>query len=125
MTAIDPAQGLAAALRTQRAAGPQRPRARPQGGSATGDRRAAHTVSGAVAQRIAALAPHDPERPRKAVRIYFEAELAREFGAALLNDPDFPTLLDAIQERMQHDAHTAAAVQALGTLLLAGKAKAR
>jgi len=123
MTPIDPNQRLAAGLRTQlagrRERGPARAGATPRSEAAA--RRSAHAVSPAMAQRIAALAPEDPERPRKAVRIYLEAELAREFGAALLNDPEFPALLDAVQERMQADAETAGAVDALAGLLLAGK----
>ncbi|HET8744062.1 MAG TPA: hypothetical protein VFM98_00535, partial [Ramlibacter sp.] len=87
-------------------------------------RHGAGTVSRAVAQRIAALAPQDPQRARKAVRIYLEAELAREFGAKLLNDPQFPALVDAVQERMEGDAEMARAVEALARLLLAGQVKA-
>jgi hypothetical protein len=123
MTPVDPSQGLAAALQAQLARARQRAPA-PRGASsaaATGSRRTG-AVSRALAQRIAALAPEDPERPRKAVRIYLEAELAREFGASVLNDPEFPALLDAVQARLQEDAQTAAAVAALGRLLLAGKA---
>ena len=71
-----------------------------------------------MAQRLAAIAPEDPERRQKAVRIYIESELAREFGAGLLNDPAFPQMVDAVLQQMQDDAQTAAAVQALGDLLL-------
>ena len=93
------------------------------GAAAQTGRRSARTVSAAMAQRIAAIDADDPQRPRRAVRVYLEAELAREFGAVLLNDPDFPALLDAVQQRMDEDAQTAAAVVALGQLLLAGKVK--
>jgi hypothetical protein len=54
------------------------------------------------------------------VRVVLEVELARTFGGAVLNDPAFPGMLDAVQEQMQADAQTAAAVHALGELLLAG-----
>ena len=122
MSSIDPAQRLASAMRTQRV----RERAAARAGAAVGSegaRRGAHGVSGGMAQRIAAIDAQDPDRPRKAVRIYLEAELAREFGAALLNDPQFPSLLDAVQQRMDEDPQTAGAVEALGRLLLAGKVK--
>ncbi|MEJ8838612.1 hypothetical protein [Ramlibacter sp. AN1133] len=122
MTTIDPSRRLAAAVRTQSAAARERTVAPAAAGSpprAAG--RSPCTVSAAMAQRIAALAPQDPDRPRKAVRIYLEAELAREFGAGLLNDPEFPALLDAVQQRLQEDAQTGGAVEALGHLLLAGK----
>jgi hypothetical protein len=118
---------LGAALRTQRAGATKPATARTATSARTEGARPAsrHAVSAAMAQRIAAIAPDDPERPRKAVRIYLEAELAREFGAGLLNDPEFPALLDAVQQRMQEDAQTASAVESLANLLLAGRLQNR
>jgi hypothetical protein len=75
-------------------------------------------AAAALAQRIAAIAQDDPDRRRKAVRIVLEAELAREFGAQLLNDPRFPEMLDAVQRQMQQDAQAARAVHSLGEWLL-------
>jgi hypothetical protein len=69
---------------------------------------------------MSAIDRGDPDRRRKAVRVYLESELSREFGAGLLNDPSLPLLLDAVQQRMQEDAATAAAVEAVGDLLLSG-----
>jgi hypothetical protein len=82
----------------------------------------AASAAAVAAQRIGSIEPTDPHRRQKAARIYLEAELIREFGSDLLNDPAFPQMLDAIQQQMQADAQTAAAVNALGDLLLAGKA---
>ena len=124
MTTIDPGQRLPAALGTPLAGVRERATSRAAAGTgAQAGRRSPRTVSAAMAQRIAAIAPDDPDRPRKAVRIYLEAELAREFGAGLLADPSVPNLLDAVQQRMDEDAQTAQAVLALGRLLLAGKLK--
>jgi len=122
---IDPAQRLGAALRTQLAGIRARSTARAGTGERAGvaGRHSPHSLSAALAGRIAAIPPEDADRPRKAVRIYLEAELARAFGAGLLNDPGFPAMLDAVQERMQEDAQTAGAVEALGALLLAGGIK--
>jgi hypothetical protein len=126
MAAIDPSDGLAAAARAQlaavRARGDARNGERP---SAVASGRSTCEVAPALQRRIAAIPPEDPDRPRKAVRIYLESELAREFGAGLLNDPGFPALLDAVQQRMQEDAQTAGAVEALGRLLLAGNTQGR
>ena len=125
MTTIEPGQPLAAALRVQRSGLQERGATRvASGGAGEGTRRSPYAVSQAMAQRIAALAPEDPDRPRKAVRVYLEAELARTFGAGLLNDPGLPALLDAVQQRMQEDGQTASAVEALGRMLLAGQAPA-
>ena len=116
MTTIDPRIPLAAALQAQLAAVRERARAGQPGAT-----KAPASNGPVLAQRLQAIAPQDPERRRKAVRIYLESELAREFGPALLNDPAFPQLLDAVQQQMQADGQTAAAVDALGDLLLAGE----
>ena len=70
------------------------------------------------------IAPDDPHRRQKAVRLFLQAELVREFGDGMLNDPQFGTMLDAVQGQMAQDEMTAAAVSALGDLLLAGEVKA-
>ena len=117
MSTIDPRASVLAALQSRLASlRPSRPRA------GTGKSRAVRTeaVTSAVAQRVGALDRSDADRRRKAVRIVLEVELARTFGGAMLNDPAFPGMLDAVQDQMQADAQTAAAVHALGDLLLAG-----
>ena len=117
MGVIDPRLPLASVLRAQLAGVRERARARP---GAEAGRPSKDTATAVMAQRLAAIAPEDPDRRQKAVRIYLESELAREFGAGLLNDPAFPRMVDAVQQQMQDDAQTAAAMQALGDLLLAG-----
>lgn len=120
MTTIDPNQRIAAALRQQMTALRQRSGTTNAPG-AHADAASARTASEVMAQRMRAIAPSDPDRRRKAVRVLLESEIAREFGAGLLNDPAFPQMLDAVQEQMQDDTETAAAVLKLGDLLLAGK----
>lgn len=119
MTTIDPNQPIAAALQAQIAALRERTAARAAAGAPPQLPAAQQPLSAAMTQRIAAIDAADPQRRRKAVRVLLEAELAREFGTALLNDPTLPQLLDAVQEQMQADAQLAAAVQALGDWLLA------
>jgi hypothetical protein len=117
VSTIDPRASVLAALQSRLASlRPSRPRA------SAGKSRAVRTqaVASAVAQRVACIDRSDPDRRRKAVRVVLEVELARTFGGAVLNDPAFPGMLDAVQEQMQADAQTAAAVHALGELLLAG-----
>lgn len=120
MTTIDPNQRIAAVLREQVAALRQRS-STPNAPGTRADAASARPASEVMAQKIRAIAPADPDRRRKAVRVLLESEIAREFGAALLNDPAFPQMLDAVQQQMQDDAETAAAVLKLGDLLLAGK----
>lgn len=122
MNTIDPRAQLAAALQAQLAAVRERGRVRQGSVKAPVAAPGAGVRAAGMAQRITAIDREDPDRRRKAVRIYLEAELAREFGAGLLNDPSLPQMLDAVQQRMQEDAATASAVAALGELLLAGRA---
>ena len=121
MTAIDPSRGQSAVTRTSAGVreGTGRSGEKSRAGTAA---RSGQLPGAAMLRRIAAIPPDAPDRPRQAVRLYLESELAREFGAGLLNDPEFPALLDAVQQRMQEDGHTADAVEALGRLLLAGQA---
>lgn len=122
MTTIDPNQPLAAALQAQVAALRERAAARVSAGPPPDQAAAQQPLSAAMMQRIAAIDGADPQRRRKAVRMLLEAELAREFGATLLNDPALPQILDAVQDRMQADAQLADAVHALGDWLLAQSA---
>lgn len=117
MTTIDPRAAVLAALQSRLASlqtsrPPAASGSRPAGGG--------RAVANVFAQRVAAIDRSDPDRRRKAVRIVLEVELARTFGAGVLNDPSFPGMLDAVQDQMQAEAQTAAAVHALGDLLLAG-----
>lgn len=121
MTTIDPATQAALALQTQVTAWKERVRAK---GAASAHTREANrgALSSTFAQRLQAIAPDDPQRARKAVRLFLQGELVREFGDALLNDPQLPTLLDAVQEQMAQDAQINSAVDALGAWLLSGNA---
>ncbi|MCD6077104.1 MAG: hypothetical protein K0R89_1042 [Ramlibacter sp.] len=120
MTTIDPSSQVALALQAQLAALKERGKA--SAGSAGKSHAASHNrVASTLAQRLLSIAPDDPDRRRKAVRMFLQSELVREFGEAVLNDPQFGTMLDAVQEQMAQDDRTAAAVQALGDVLLAGK----
>jgi hypothetical protein len=118
VTTIDPRSPLNATLQAHLA----QLRARARSTDAARGKPASAEVQSAaqaLAQRVQAIAPDDPQRQRKAVRVFLEQELAQEFGPALLNDPAFPAMLDAVQDQMQQDAQAAEAVQRLGELLLA------
>lgn len=114
MTTIDPRQALQAALQQQAVRLRERaavPRSTPPS--------APQHAGPLLAQRLQAIAPHDPQRQRKAARIYLESELAREFGQDLVNDPAFAQMVDAVHEQMRQDPETAAALDRAGELLLA------
>ena len=124
MSPIQLNPALAAALQSRLAAAQSRGRtpAPAAGQPAARAADAGGAAAAAMARRIAAIDRSDPDRRRKAVRVVLEAELARAFGPGPLNDPGFPHMLDAVQDQMQGDGQTAAAVHALGELLLAGPA---
>jgi hypothetical protein len=124
MSTIDPNQRLASVLRAKVSTLRERGSLGGTGHAAPAASRGSVAQQNAevMAQRISRIAAADPDRRQQAVRIYLEAELTREFGSDLLNDPAFPQMLDAIQQQMQGDTQTSAAVHALGDLLLAGHA---
>lgn len=125
MTRIDSAAQLAALIRqqiaTSREAVPLRGR-QPQ--TATG--RAASkpggqpgaTVQATIAQRVAAIDPDDPDRPRKAFRVFLEAVLLSELGQHLADDPAFYQLVSDVQQQMQADPRLAAAIDRASAALL-------
>lgn len=120
MTLIDPRRGITAALQAQVAAARVRDRtaawtaARPPGTAAA--------AGPALAERIRAIPADDPQRRSRAVRLFLESELLREFGADLLGDPQFATMVDAVHQQMREDPQIARAAEALADLLLADKA---
>jgi hypothetical protein len=77
-------------------------------------------LSGLIAQRIASLGREDPERGRKALRIFLESLLINEFGDALINDPEFYQMISEIQMRMENIPQIAASIQMAISHLLAG-----
>lgn len=119
MTTIDPGQRLAATLHAEvaalrersasRAAAPAKAAARPRGPAG---------LSVLVAQRIAGIAPDDPQRRQKALRVFLETSLLQELGRSLIHDAAFPVMVDAVQSRMQADAQLARAAEELAGYLL-------
>lgn len=118
MTSIDPHHRLAVALQKT---GSLQERKRTAGASSgPASRAGSETAAQVLAQRLGSLDPADPQRREKAVRVYLESSLAREFGTDLLNDPAFTQMVDAVQSQMQEDPEIAAAMQAAADLLLSG-----
>ena len=86
-------------------------RAQPTAGSpreVAASRRSVRTKSEAVDQlslRIAQLSMDDPDRKRKAVRIYLECVMVEKWGAHLQLDPGFAQLVSRVQSQMDGDPH--------------------
>jgi hypothetical protein len=120
VTSIDPRQRLAAIVRDQVAALRERAAAQPPPGSGKQGVHpgAATALPGLLAQRIGAISHDDPERRQKAFRVFLETALLHRLGGALIRDASFPTLVDAVQQRMQADAQLAGAADELALHLL-------
>ncbi|MBA2964198.1 MULTISPECIES: hypothetical protein [Ramlibacter] len=80
-------------------------------------RPAAQSLAATALQRIRAVPPDDPDRRRKALRIYLETTLLQAFGTQLALDGGFTQLLDAVQERMAADPQIAAVADRAAAML--------
>jgi hypothetical protein len=117
---IGPVQQIVAAIRAEMAgrvqagAAPRRAAAKPARGQAS--------RSGTlIAERVRALDPADPDRGRKAFRIFLESVLLAELGEELINDHGFYQLVDQVQRTMEDSPQISAAVsKAVGRLLEPG-----
>lgn len=81
--------------------------------------REAASLGAVIARRIHAIDPSDPDRRRKAFRVFLESVLLAELGEALINDPGFYQLVDQVQAQMHADADLARAMDEAADLLLA------
>ena len=79
--------------------------------SAAGARYAEQNLAGLIEFRIRQLASGDPQRGRKAFRVFLEAVLLSHLGEELVNDPRFYQLLDDVQGALEADPATATLVQ--------------
>ncbi len=99
MTTIDRSGPLLARIRAQALAWRRRNAA---GSDGAVEERSSSARDGApdwlaqVAQGVAAIAPTDPERRRKAFRLYLQAVLARECGIRAIEDRGFQDLVDRV-----------------------------
>ena len=122
MNPIYPANQLAAMIRAQIAA--LRPR---QPGARTGKGRSRQAAPAATrssdvaflaAERIRTIAPDDPERVDKALRIFLECVLLAELGFELVSDPSFGRMVDHVQQQLYADPEIASASTEAARMLL-------
>lgn len=124
MTRIDAAGELAALIRRQfgqaQAQGTQRPAVPVAKTPATkgASRTPAENSAALIAQRVRAIPAEDPQRRRKAFRIFLESALLNELGDSLINDPDFYRLVDQVEEQMTANPQLSEAIDAAAEMLL-------
>lgn len=127
MTQIDGASRLAAMIRAQVAtlgsrradaavprqdAGKRDPA---QGAQGTGTE---PDLAGVIARRVAAIDPNDPDRRRKAFRVFLETVLLAEFGESLMNDARFYQLVEDVHRHMESEPEVAAAIEEASRLMI-------
>jgi len=61
-------------------------------------------LAATIARRVAAIEQNDPERRRKAFRVFLESLMLQEWGSQLMNDPGFHQLVDSVQAQMEDQA---------------------
>lgn len=121
MTAVDPTHHLAALIRVQIASLRRRQEAkagvspRPAGTDSAPETSDPAVV---VAQRIRSIGADDPQRERKAFRIFLETVLLSELGQQLVADPAFVQMVDHVQAQMESDPDLARASLDAARLLL-------
>lgn len=120
MAAISNVQQIVASIRAEMAqrvtpgeqAVQQKRRARPKPASPAQSR-------SLISQRVQALDPADPQRGRKAFRIFLESVLLNELGEELINDNAFYQMVDHVHQTMEQDPKIAAAIDKAVASLLA------
>ena len=115
MSRIDSGHVLASWLQADLAA--RGVRAPPPAGAASAAPRATADVAALALERIRSLSTDDPDRRRKALRVYLETTLLHAFGPQLALDSGFTQLLDAVQSRMAADPQIAAVADRAAALL--------
>jgi hypothetical protein len=76
-----------------------------------------------IHQRVLAIDPQDPQRRRKAFRVFLESILADELDKDLLNDPAYHRVVEDVYRTMEGNAALAPAIEKAGEYLLQSAAK--
>lgn len=108
MSSINPLDGLAEILRRRianeaAAKGRKLGGTKETGGAAAAQRPSPEALKQRLAEGIESIALDDPERRKKALRVFVEGVLAWQFGDALLNDPRFAELAAEVQATLEKE----------------------
>lgn len=76
-------------------------------------------IAALVFRRIRFIEPTDPDRRRKAFRIFIESVLLVELGEELINDPKFYELVAEVESRMRAEPSLAKSIDDAAEMLLA------
>lgn len=122
--AIGTVSQLISVIRSQLTAAAPAQGARRQAGAraSAGRRYTDRAMQSLIEVRIRPIAADDPQRGRKAFRIFLEVVLLTHLGDDLMNDPKFYRLLDDVQGALEADQSSAALVEQAIAHLIAGPA---
>jgi hypothetical protein len=115
-----PKTGTSSKLSPQQAAKGRPGSAASKADARRGQRRPADDLATALARRIAAIDKADPDRRRKAFRVFLESVMLDEWGTQLINDPGFHQLVDSVQAQMETRPDLRTLMDEAATRLLAG-----
>ncbi len=76
-------------------------------------------LAGLIELRVRQIGRDDPQRGRKAFRVFLEVVLLAHFGEHMVNDPKFHQMIDDVQGAMEADAPTHALIAKAIAYLLA------
>lgn len=130
MTQIDSSSRLAALIRAQVASLGNRRTGTATTRKESARRGAVHgtgteqDLASVIARRVAAIEPGDPERRRKAFRVFLESVLLAEFGESLMNDARFYQLVEDVHRQMEAEPEVAATIDEASRLLIQGRTDA-
>lgn len=74
-----------------------------------------------VGQRVKAIGRDDPQRGRKAFRVFLESLLVAELDESIITDPQFYRMVDDVQRQMEADPQLATSINAAIQHLLAAE----
>lgn len=74
-------------------------------------------------QRVRTIDPDDPDRRKKAFRVFLESILVDELGNHLLNDPAYHRIVEDVYRTMERNINLAPAIDKAGEYLLQSAAK--
>jgi hypothetical protein len=84
-------------------------------------RRDTQSLTSLIELRVAQIDPDDPQRGRKAFRVFLESVLLQELGGQLNADPKFHQLVDDVQRVLERDTQCAPLLQDAISYLLAAR----
>ncbi len=109
--AIGAINDLVSVIQTKLGAQASLARRRVAAGTNSGRRYTDKNLAALIETRVRQIGRDDPQRGRKAFRVFLEVVLLTHLGEGLMNDPRFYQLLDDVQHALESDPSSVALVK--------------